>query len=392
MAKTDIKGAFRLVPIRPEDHSLLGFIFEDSYYYDLVLTMGAGSSCRIFQRIANAINWVARNKLHITRSLQYTDDTFLVEPTEEICRKKLELFKKMYYHIGFIIAEEKTEGPLTCLTFLGVELDADLRCARMPVDKLRKCSNLISVLLQNRYTTLHELQKVLGTLNFATTVIQPGRCFLRRLINLTAGNNSPSCRITLNCWAKWDPRLWMRFLSDFNGVSFFRDRRFVSISSTLQLCTDAATTCGFGAIFKNEWFFGKWGRVSKSRDIAWMELYAVVAAVCVWGKRLACKSVHFLCDNESVVGIINKQSTRQTSLMSLVRVLVMVCLRNNILFRAKHIPGVTNTLPDLLSRSQIQQFYEQAVLLRWDVDPSPVNIPDHYTPERISSEYGAYKL
>lgn len=385
MAKTDVKGAFRLVPIRQADHSLLGFTYENKFYYDLVLTMGAASSCRIFQRIADAMNWIARNKLHLQKSLQYIDDTIIIEESFEICRQKLDLFKKMCSHIGFVISEEKTEGPSTCLTFLGIELDADNRCARLPMEKIAKCKRLIGDLLLVRSTTLVRLQEILGLLNFACSVVQPGRCFLRRLINLTTGKSSPTLWITLNTWAKLDLKLWEIFLRDFNGVSFFREKRFVS-NSTMRLFSDAATTSGFGAVFGNEWFLGVWGVESAKLQIAWMEMYALVAAACLWAPELAHKSILFFCDNEAVVQIVNKQSTKDVKIMHLVRILVLNCLKNNIMFRAKHVPGVRNTLADHLSRQQVNLFKRSAAHLGWEVEKEPRTLPNVLLPDSIISD------
>lgn len=42
--------------------------------------------------------------------------------------------------------------------------------------------------------------------------------------------------------------------------------------------------------------------------------------------------------------------------MVLVRRIVLNCLKHNILFQARHIPGLTNVLADHPSRQQIQQF------------------------------------
>ena len=44
--------------------------------------------------------------------------------------------------------------------------------------------------------------------------------------------------------------------------------------------------------------------------------------------------------------------------MTFVCKLVLVCLQNNILCRAKHIAGCRNTLADSLSRFQIQKFFQ----------------------------------
>jgi len=55
-----------------------------------------------------------------------------------------------------------------------------------------------------------------------------------------------------------------------------------------------------------------------------------------------------------------------------------VCLQNNILFRARHVPGVKNDLADSLSRLQIQRF---RLLPPAHMQLSPVTIPTILQPE-----------
>ena len=75
------------------------------------------------------------------------------------------------------MAPEKTFGPFTILTFAGVELDT-IRCeSRLPEDKLLKCQQLIDEFIKKKKATLRELQSLTGVLNFACSVVVPGRCF-----------------------------------------------------------------------------------------------------------------------------------------------------------------------------------------------------------------------
>ena len=48
LAKTDIKSAFRIIPIHPDNHHLLGMKWQTRYYYDTMLPMGCSMSCAIF--------------------------------------------------------------------------------------------------------------------------------------------------------------------------------------------------------------------------------------------------------------------------------------------------------------------------------------------------------
>ena len=65
MAKTDIKSAFRIVPLNPDQYKLMGIKFNGKWYVDLCLAMGASSSCKIFEEISSAMEWVAKEKLNI---------------------------------------------------------------------------------------------------------------------------------------------------------------------------------------------------------------------------------------------------------------------------------------------------------------------------------------
>ncbi|XP_033747006.1 uncharacterized protein LOC117332230 [Pecten maximus] len=59
--------------------------------------------------------------------------------------------------------------------------------SRLPNDKLQKALASIEGFLVRKKVTLKELQSLIGTLQFATSVVLPGRAFLRRLIDLTIG-------------------------------------------------------------------------------------------------------------------------------------------------------------------------------------------------------------
>lgn len=74
LAKTDIKHAFRIIPIHPKDYHLLGIFWKDMYFYDRCLPMGCSSSCKIFETFSTAVEWVARNKYFIRHILHLLDD------------------------------------------------------------------------------------------------------------------------------------------------------------------------------------------------------------------------------------------------------------------------------------------------------------------------------
>ena len=80
----------------------------------------------------------------------------------------------------------------------------------------------------------------------------------------------------------------------------------------------------------------------------------------------------FFSDNMAVVHIINKQTSKDPLLMTLLRHLIVECMRCNILFQAKHVPGIENILSDRLSRLQISEFKRIAP----QIDRNPTAVPE----------------
>ena len=254
----------------------------------------------------------------------------------------------------------------------GIEVDTVAMEARLPAEKLTKARDLLSALSRKRRVTLKELQSCLGFLAFACKVIAPGRPFLRRLIGLTAGASRKSHHIALNGDARADITAWIFFLDHYNGISVFPEVD-VSSADALNLYFDAAGSLGFGAIFGSKWFYGRWPSDLANMHITIKELFPIVLIAELWGVFLANKRVLFHCDNAAVVAIVNSQSSRDSSVMILVRRLVVALLQHNVIFKASHIPGKTNVVADALSRFQLQAAREKAPWL--DSDPTPVPEP-----------------
>lgn len=372
LAKTDVASAFRIVPIHPNDHKLLGMFFQGQYFYDRCLPMGCSISCSIFEKISKALQWIACEKFGVGKMLHVLDDfLFLGPPDSKICDLSLAQFISMCEVLGVPIKAEKTEGPSTVLTFLGIELDTIHMEARLPQVKVEKIRTVLGATRKRKKVTLRELQSLIGLLNHACCVVVPGRAYLRRLIDLTKGKTKPHHYIRLNKQARLDMHAWSNFMESFNGKSIFLDEVWEN-SVKLHLYTDASGSLGYGAICGTEWFYGQWADCSlEKHDITFKELFPITLAMEVWGSKFTNKCISFHSDNMAVVDIINKMSSKDVYVMILVRRLVLACLNNNILFQAKHIPGRLNILPDLLSRLQVERFKTLAPAM----DPLPTSIP-----------------
>lgn len=317
MAKTDTKSAFRIIPIHPDDHPLLGMKWENLYYYDRCLPMGCSSSCAIFEAFSTALEWIAIHRLGASSVLHILDDFLFIAKTKQKCHSDLNNFLSMCQFLGVPIAEEKTVGPDTSLQFAGITLDSVLEEARLPEDKLNKCHTLLTSFYFCRKVTLKELQLLIGLLNFTCSVILPRRAFRRRL-DFTIGLRRPHHRIRLSKNAKADLKVWMRFLEDFNGRAFFLDDLWIS-STTLELFTDAAGLKGYGVVFGRKWLFGSWPESWGSLNITFLEFFPIAYALHISGPSMANKCVCFVTDNTMLVDIINRQTSKHKLVILLVR-------------------------------------------------------------------------
>ena len=295
---------------------------------DAVLPMGCSSSCSIFEQFSTALEWVAKHKLGATEIVHVIDDFLFLAPSHTKCALDMNAFIALCRKLGVPLAPDTTMGPSTCIPFLGITLDTVQMEARLPENMLQKARELLCNFLGRNKVTLRKLQSLIGVLNFACSVVVPGRAFLRRLIDLTVGVSRPYHYIRLTRQVKLDMQIWQEFLVDFNGKAFFIDERFVS-GDYLELYTDASGGIGYGAVFGKEWFSGLWPPHWHTINITALELYPIVASVGTWGDRWANQSICFYTDNEALVAIINTQTSRELHVMALIRILVLTCLKLN---------------------------------------------------------------
>ena len=122
----------------------------------------------------------------------------------------------------------------------------------------------------------------------------------------------------------------------------------------------------------HQWVYGVWPESWRHYNITALELYPIVAAVGTWGVSWKNRSLCFYTDNESLVYVINRQTSREKTVMTLLRKFVLRCLFFNILFTAKHVAGRDNTLAGKLSRFQKSEFRQWHLGLRIIRRSSPI--------------------
>ena len=258
----------------------------------------------------------------------------------------------------------------------GYEFDA-----RFPVEKLKKARSLIQSLDRVKRAQLKQLQEAIEFLNFACKVIRPGRTFLRRIYDKCSGALLPPHYIKIDQEARIDLKAWSHFLSEYNGVSLLLKTEWLS-SSKLKIQIEASNL-GFAAIFDNEWLMGEFTIKERLLNITVREFYPIAVAIDVWPECFRNKFVLFFCDNEAVVHIINNQTSKDKKIMSVLRFLVIQCMKHNVVFRAKHVPGRDNQLADCLSRLQVNRAHK----LYPNLKRSSSNVPPAWALSQILHDF-----
>ena len=136
LIKLDIRSAYRVVPIHPEDRWLMGMLWEGSLYIDTALPFSLRSAPKIFTVLAGTAEWIVRQQ-GVEFVIHYLDDFLVVTAAgKQQGSYAMCLLLETFEHLGLPIAWDKLEGPSTCLTFLRFELDSIQGEIRLPWQKL----------------------------------------------------------------------------------------------------------------------------------------------------------------------------------------------------------------------------------------------------------------
>ena len=387
LAKVDIKSAYRMVPVHPEDRLLLGMSWNGALYVDAALPFGLRSAPKIFNAVADTVEWILKQE-GVACVFHYLDDFLLVgSPSSNQCEEHLKILLMTFERLNIPVAMEKLEGPTTVLTFLGIEMDTQNSTLRLPRDKVQELKSLIATWLQRKSCTKRDLQSLVGKLQHACKVVRPGRSFLRRMFELLRGTAKKQHFIRLNRSFHSDLRWWHLFLESWNGVAMMGSQEW---QPKIHLFSDASGSFGCGAWWDQSWFQVAWTSDVQEWSIAQKELLPVVLAAMLWGKFWRGKAVLVHCDNQAVVEVVNSGYCRDQGMMQMIRCLFFILAFFEISMQTVHIPGRLNIGADAISRDNIQVFHMQVP--KAHARPSPVpqalrNLLIHQQPDWTSPDW-----
>lgn len=108
---------------------MLGIEWKNQLYIDAALTFGLRSAPKIFNALADALEWIVKH---------HGVDLVWYYAILQLCEVPL--------------AEEKLGGPATILAILGIELDTDELLLRLPPEKLARLWTLLEDWMKKKAT------------------------------------------------------------------------------------------------------------------------------------------------------------------------------------------------------------------------------------------------
>ena len=359
MGKTDVKSAFRIVPVHPDDRPLLGMQWRDKLFVDATLPFGLRSAPKIFNAVADALQWVIKE--HGVSFLEHYLDDFITigSPSSNECHNNMDTLFHVCNILGVPLAEDKTVHPTTSIVFLGIEIDSVEQELRLPVDKLSRISSCLDAWMARKRATKRELESLAGTLEDAAKIIKPGRTFLRRIYDTISTLAKQNHHTHINKALRSDIAWWQTFVRSWNGVSLMST--LCTPTPNTSMVSDASGSWGCGAIWKDCWFQLAWNddNAYQQENIATKELLPIVIAAAIWGPHWQGNVVSCECDNQAVVAVLTRRTCRDHNLMHLLRCLFFFEAHFQFSLLATHIPGSSNDLADDLSRDKLSSFIQK---------------------------------
>ena len=160
------------------------------------------------------------------------------------------------------MAPEKTEGPGTTITFLGIEIDT-VACQLCFPQGQPGCN-----LVPHR-SGKKDLLSLIGFLNHAATLVRHGQGFLCSIMDALQ---------QLNVLVSADISWLHTFIENWNGNSLV-----LPAVPAYFIMLDASGTWGCGALHSNQWLQVAWPPEWVDVPIVPKELVPIVLVVALWG-------------------------------------------------------------------------------------------------------------
>jgi ribonuclease HI len=359
----DIHSAFSHIPVHPNLQPYLAFRFKNKTYRYCGMPFGVKHAPRVFTTLMRRAAGAIRTRWG-TRLVTYMDDILLLFTERTTAERQTQEIATYLETLGWTLATEKCERtPTQRIDFLGWEWDLQIPAVRMtPARRTEirtQLTSWITLSLRRLHTPVRSLAALIGNLNFLRLQFPEASLHMKaldKLKNQVVSRQSWEGQCTANPTLLGDLKWWSRATSQNLPTPL------LAWPTVATLTTDASPH-GWGATLmlqdQEHFTFGYWNQTQSTWTSNAKELRAVEMAIHAFRSTLLTlrhTTVLLRSDNSAVVANINRQSAGATLAPHLLHLLTEL-RRLDLHLTATHIPGVTNTQADALSRMGREREY-----------------------------------
>lgn len=343
MMKLDLHQAYFHIPILESHRRFLRFIFNDITYQMTCLPFGIASAPRTFATLSN---WVAQKlREKGIRILVYLDDFLMVNQCPYTLGEHMKEATNLLTSLGWIINRRKSSTvPSQEIEFLGILWNTRLNEKSLPRKKTVTLSKRLIRTREAKTLTLLALQKVIGTLQFASFVVHFGIIHYRNLQSCLHQALKLKKAVLLTPAAREDINWWMQ--NTHTASKIWAD------SVSYHIVTDASGV-GWGAYVNGAHIQGSWMPEELRYHANMKELLAIYKVLTHGSIITECrnKTILIQSDSRTALAYLRKQGgTRSVNLFQLTRLIYRQIEAYNISLVTSYLPGPLNSVADGLSR------------------------------------------
>ncbi len=368
---TDLKDAYRSVPLAPADWPITRIHWQGEDLWDLRLSQGAKWSAAAQCSIATLLAEAASDPSCKTPTVfSYVDDFLSIDldPTAPTTRR----LHSILTEIGYTISVKKLEAagpPAARKTWIGFVWDTERWEVGLHPTKATEALQLLETLISSaRSADTQLVRRLAGKLVHFTRVLVPGKPFTVNLLRdgqqaWMRGQRrcrlSPPALADLLWWrdtlrqpSRWTTAIWSPILPH-----------------SCVMTTDASVT-GFGVHFEPSGLHGTWPTVQTSDRITALELLTVLIGLSELRPLVSGRTVLVRTDNQAVAYILATGRTRGRRTLPILRALATLCVDLRTHLKVEWIAGLDNPIADALSRGHLDLPEVRRLHLR------PLRLPD----------------
>jgi ribonuclease HI len=347
LAVLDVKDAYHMIPIHPNDRKFLRFRWNGILYQYTCVPFGLNVAPRLYTKIMKPV--LAHLRSNGFKSVSYLDDCLCMGDTEGSCKENVDSTDRLYKELGILVNYEKSQVvPSHCVRYLGFILDTEHMVVRLPDSKRKRVLDHCKSIRNRVSVKIIELAGLIGTLISVCPAIMYGQLYTRTL------EYDKSHALARNAWnfeavmiiseeSREDLDWWISNLPT----------SVMPISKStvdFQLTTDASLT-GWGAEMNGLCSKGCWSAIEKSYHINQLELMAIFNGLQAFSFPSHCQ-IMIRTDNTTALSYINRfGGCRATKCHAIAKLIWQWCEAKYIFIKACYIPSKQNIIADSLSRS-----------------------------------------